>query len=171
MFRRSLIRLAFLLVALPSAAFAEVTVAFYSHDMGTTFPHAFFTMKGAVGPDAAPVDVNYGFTAVTVSPAVLMGPVRGKVETLSASYVKSSDRQFAVTVDDQTYGRLLAMVERWRAMPGKSYDLDTRNCIHFVAEALRIVGIDVVEQPKLMKKPRSFLEYIRDRNPRLGSGG
>src|SRR3546814_18115213 len=45
-----------------------------------------------------------------------------------------SDRQFDVTIDDATYGRVLAKVAEWRDREQPSYSLNKRNCVHFVME-------------------------------------
>src|SRR3546814_2344010 len=75
-----------------------------------------------------------GFTARAVSPAILFGAVKGYVQTKEAKYITSSDKQFSVTVDDATYGRLLDRVRAWQDAQQPSYDLGTRNCVHFVME-------------------------------------
>ncbi len=159
--------LALLAALLPGAAHAQITVAFYSHEFGSTFPHAFFTVQGKTSKGEL-VDTNYGFTAKSVSPAILMGPVAGMIEISKPSYVKSSDRQFAVSISDDQYAQLLAHVEKWRTMPGKSYSLNTRNCIHFVGGAAQVLGLKVVFEKKLIKKPRSFLLALKGLNPWLG---
>jgi hypothetical protein len=43
--------------------------------------------------------------------------------------------------------------------------MNSRNCIHFVAEAARIAGVATVEFPALMKKPRSYLKAVAAANP------
>jgi hypothetical protein len=58
--------------ALPAQA--AVTITFWSHELGNSFPHAFFTLRGIPDAGGAPVDANAGFTAKSVSPALLMGP-------------------------------------------------------------------------------------------------
>src|SRR3546814_19176416 len=75
---------------------------FYSHDFGDRFPHAFIVMKGSLDATGEVVDVNYGFTATSVSPAILFGSVKGKVESSKPDYIEKSDRQFDVTVEDAT---------------------------------------------------------------------
>lgn len=163
--RKSFLLFALLLALLPQAAWARITVAFYSHELGSSFPHAFFTIEGTPEAGGAPVDVNFGFTAKAVTPAILFGPVAGVVEQVELGYIKSSDRKFALEVSDAQYAALLGVVERWRAIPGKSYDLNKRNCIHFVGAAAQAVGLTVTFEKKLIKKPRSFLEHVMRLNP------
>lgn len=59
-----------LLLALTFAlpAQAAVTITFWSHELGNSFPHAFFSLRGTVDATGQPVDANYGFTARSVSP-------------------------------------------------------------------------------------------------------
>lgn len=152
------------LFLLPTPAAAQVVLSFYSHELGSSFPHAFVVLKGKTekGRD---VDTNFGFTAKTLTPAILMGSVRGVVETSKPSYVASSDRQFSVQLDDRQFKDVLAVVERWRTRPGKSYNLNKSNCIHFVGEVAQAVGLKVVFEKALIKKPRSFLLSLVTLNP------
>ncbi|MCE3590045.1 hypothetical protein LXJ59_25990, partial [Escherichia coli] len=74
---RPLLALMMTFVALLGAtpAWAAVTITFWSHEFGNSFPHAFFTLRGVPDAGGAPVDANYGFTAKAVTPALLMGTV------------------------------------------------------------------------------------------------
>ncbi|KTE07911.1 hypothetical protein [Sphingopyxis sp. H115] len=166
------LRLIFLPMLLFCAGFsaparAEVVVSFYSHDFGDRFPHAFVVLKGTVDATGEMVDANYGFTATSVSPAILFGSVKGKVESSKPDYIAKSDRQFEVTVDDATYARLLAKVDEWRTRDQPSYSLNKRNCVHFVMELAEIVGLAVNRKSKLFKKPKSFLMEVKELNPQL----
>ena len=160
----------FVLALLPSSAVAQITVAFYSHELGSSFPHAFIVLKGAPESGGAPVDVDFGFTAKSVAPAILMGPVYGIVESVKPAYVRNRDRKFEMTISDEKYAALMALIEKWKTFPGKSYDLNHRNCIHFVGEAAEILGLKVVFDQKLIKRPRSFLENVMRLNPVLMAG-
>ena len=118
-------------------------------------------MRGTLDRNGARIDEDYGFTAKSVSPAILMGAVKGEVVSdHSASYVRRSESHFTVTISDSDYDRVMATVERWRTRPQPSYDLGTRNCIHFVAEIAASIGMRAETPKKLMKKPRSYLEYL-----------
>jgi hypothetical protein len=152
------------LFLLPTPAAAQVVLSFYSHELGSSFPHAFVVLKGKT-EEGRDVDTNFGFTAKTLTPAILMGSVRGVVETSKPSYVASSDRQFSVQLDDRQFKDVLAVVERWRTRPGKSYNLNKSNCIHFVGEVAQAVGLKVVFEKALIKKPRSFLLSLATLNP------
>ena len=160
----------FALALLPSAAPAQITVAFYSHELGSSFPHAFIVLKGIPESGGPPVDLNFGFTAKSVTPAILMGPVYGIIESAKPAYVHHSDRKFEMTISDQKFAALMALIDKWKTLPGKSYDLNHRNCIHFVGEAAEVLGLKVVFDQKLMKRPRSFLENVMRLNPMLIAG-
>lgn len=159
---RTLFILLLMFAALPAQA--AVTITFYSHALGWSFPHAFFTLRGTIDATGVPVDVNYGFTAVSVTPALLQGPVRGKIENPTPSYVRSSRAHFSVVMTDAEYGRVAAVVQRWRDAPQNSYSLDTANCIHFVAEAARAIGLEATVTTELRRRPTSFLNMVQTQN-------
>jgi hypothetical protein len=165
--RTILLTLLLFCAGLAGPARAEVAVSFYSHDFGDRFPHAFIVMKGKLDATAEAVDANYGFTATTVSPAILFGSVKGQVQTSKPAYVAKSDRQFSVMVSDETYARLMAKILEWRDRPQPSYNLGKGNCVHFVMELAEIVGLKVNRKSKYFKKPKSFLHEVKGLNPRL----
>ncbi|WP_428628400.1 hypothetical protein [Sphingopyxis sp.] len=166
--RLILFSLLLLCAGLTAPARAEVVVSFYSHDFGDRFPHAFIVIKGTVDATGEAIDANYGFTATSVSPAILLGSVKGEVQTSKSDYIEKSDRQFDVTVDDATYARLMAKVGEWRDRKQPSYSLNKRNCVHFVMELAEVVGLKVNRKSKLFKKPKSFLIEVKGLNPELG---
>lgn len=152
---------------LAGPARAEVLVGFYSHDFGDRFPHAFIVMQGRIDATGERVDANYGFTAISVTPAILMGAVKGAVQTLKPDYVAKSDRQFTVRVDDATYARLMAKITEWRDRKQPSYSLNKRNCVHFVMELAETLGLRINHKSGYFKKPKSFLREVKDLNPGL----
>lgn len=146
-------------------AWAKVTITFWSHEFGNSFPHAFFTLRGVPDAGGAPVDANYGFTAKAVTPAILMGTVAGRLDIAKPGYINGSDAQFSVTLTDAQYAEELKLIAAWDDKTGDGrYNLNTRNCIHFVKEAARIAGLTGLDQPKLMKKPRSYLQAVAAAN-------
>jgi hypothetical protein len=163
MFRMLLAALALFLTATPAAA--GVTITFWSHEFGSSFPHAFFTLRGAPDAGGLPVEANIGFTAKAVTPALLMGSVPGKLDIVKPTYIEGSDAQFSVVLTDAQYARMLALIAGWDDRLGDGrYNLGKRNCIHFVKEAARIAGLSSLDHPKLMKRPRSYLLAVRDAN-------
>ena len=145
--------------ASPAAAAVEIT--FYSKELGTSFPHAFVVLEGQLDRDNSRIAEDYGFTAKSVTPAILFGPVKGEVVSdHGASYVKASDRHFTVSLSDAEYDQVMVVVERWKSARQPSYDLDKANCVHFVGELASAIGMDGAPRKGLMKKPRSFLEAV-----------
>ena len=167
--RRLALAIALLFTAFATPAFASVEIGFYSRELGTNFPHAFMVLKGTVDATGERVDTSLGFTAHSVTPAILFGAVRGEVEVLEASYIARSDRQFAVTLTDDQYRRILAVAEEWRNAPQPSYRLRSHSCVHFVSAIAEAIGLRVDNSQRLMNRPRSFLERVRELNPQLGS--
>lgn len=145
-------------------AWAAVSITFYSKELGASFPHAFVILEGTPDRGGPRIEEDYGFTAKTISPAILWGKVAGEVITdHSVGYVKGSDRHFTVALTDSEYDRVMATIARWRSARQPSYDLDKHNCVHFVAEVAAAVGM-TPDTRKLMKKPRSFLEALAAQN-------
>ena len=154
---------------LPAAAAVEI--AFYSRELGgNNFPHAFVTLTGTVDATGERVDTSYGFTARSVTPGILFGSVAGEIIVEGPRQVERSDRQFALRLSDAQYAAVMAIVEQWRNRPQPSYNLNRRNCVHFVAELARTVGLRVENSDRLMKRPRSFLLHVRTLNAERLSG-
>ena len=155
-----------LLLALAAApAGAAVTLTFYSKELGASFPHAFVILEGTPNRGGARIEEDFGFSAKTISPAILWGRVKGEVITdHTPSYVRGSDKHFEVTLTDEEYDAVLATVERWRAFNQPSYDLNKQNCIHFVAAIASSIGLTSEVPKRLVKKPRSYLEWLAQQN-------
>ncbi|MEK9212791.1 hypothetical protein [Sphingomonas sp. 2378] len=144
---------------------AAVTITFWSHELGNSFPHSFFSLRGTIDANGAPVDANYGFTAKSVSPALLMGTVKGRLDISKPFYISTSDAQFSYVMSDAQYADILALVAAWDEKTGDArYNLNNRNCVHFVQEAARRLGLVGLDHPELMKKPRSYLKAVAKAN-------
>lgn len=153
---------------LAAPAWCAVTISFYSRELGgNNFPHAFVVLDGTLDATGERVRGSYGFTAKTITPAILLGSVAGEVIEQSPGYIAHSDRQFALTIGDAQYRAVMGVVEQWRGLPQPSYNLNRRNCVHFVAAIAAAVGLTVDYPRRLMKRPRSYLEHVRSLNPRL----
>ncbi|WP_294237386.1 hypothetical protein [uncultured Sphingomonas sp.] len=163
-----LLRLAallFLALGCAMPAQAAVTITFWSHELGDSFPHTFFSLRGTVEATGQPVDANYGFTAKSISPALLMGTVKGRLDISKPFYIATSDAQFSYVMTDAQYADILALVAAWDEKTGDAhYNLNNRNCIHFVQEAARRLGLVGLDHPELMKKPRSYLKAVAEAN-------
>ncbi len=157
-----MLRLAVLLCAVMAVpAQAAVTITFWSRDFGNTFPHAFFMLRGTPDAGGAPVDAAYGFTAKSLTPAILFGNVAGRVERPRPFYINGSHVRFARTLTDAQYAAILSLVREWHEDTGDAtYNLNRRNCVTFVREAARRSGLTIVDFPKLMKKPSGYLRAV-----------
>jgi hypothetical protein len=168
--RRLIWGLALLLAALASPAFASVEIAFYSRELGgNNFPHAFIALKGTIDATGEQVDTSLGFTARSVTPALLFGAVRGEVVVEGEQQIARSTRQFAVTLTDDQYRAVMRVVEEWRNAPQPSYQLRRHSCVHFVSAIAEAIGLRVDNAQRLMNRPRSFLERVRSLNPQLAA--
>jgi hypothetical protein len=160
-----------LLLFLSAPAAAAVEIAFYSRELGgNNFPHAFVTLRGTVDATGERVDTSFGFTAKAISPAILFGSVAGEVVVEGQRQIDRSDRQFALMLSDERFAAVMAVVESWRSRAQPSYNMNRRNCVHFVAELAAASGLRVEQPARLMKRPRSFLLHVRGLNPALTSG-
>jgi hypothetical protein len=150
-----------LLTLAPLPAWAAVDVTFYSKEFGSSFPHAFVIVEGTLDRGGERISEDYGFSAKTISPAILFGKVKGEViSDHTPSYVRGSDKHFTFTLTDAEYDAMIAAVERWRTYPQPSYDLDKHNCVHFVADLAASLGMTAETPKRLMKKPRSYVESL-----------
>ncbi|WBH17308.1 hypothetical protein [Sphingomonas radiodurans] len=156
---------AFLLSLTALPANAAIVITFWSHELGNHFPHAFFTLRGTPDAGGPPVDLNYGFTPKAISPAILFGPVQGRLDIAKPSYMEGSDAQFSVVLTDRQYADILRLVDEWDETKGNgTYRMNTRNCVHFTQEAARRAGLAKIDFPALMKKPRSYLKAVAAAN-------
>jgi hypothetical protein len=165
--RRLLLPLALLVFAQP--AFANVAVSFHSFNGSMFFgryPHTFVVFDGTL-QTGQKVHENFGFTAKSVSPAVLAGPVVGEIWVEQEKWIAKTNTHFTITVDDATYRKMRAEVDFWGHHPGKFYDLDHNNCINFVGKMAEMAGLRVDFPKDLMRKPRAWLNHIAALNPQL----
>ncbi len=163
--------LALLAFAWAPVAQADVQLAFHSFNgsvLWGRYPHTFVSMEGTLD-DGTAIHENYGFSAKRASPAVLSGPVEHIVMTEKDKWLEKTNRHFTVTIDDAKYWEIRKEVARWRDAPGQYYDLDTRNCIHFIGAIAQMVGLRIEYPKDLLRKPRSWLNHISAINPQLGA--
>lgn len=150
-----------------SAAVAGVTVSFQSFNGSVLFgryPHTFVVFDGT-DESGNPVSENYGFTAKRVTPAILSGPVEHLITTEKAKYIASTNRHFTVQLTDAQYRRIQQEVAAWRSQPGRYYDLEKRNCIHFVGRIAELAGLRVAYPKNLLRKPKAWLNHVGAMNP------
>lgn len=164
--------LCLLALVLPLPASAQVMLSFQSFNgsmFGGRFPHTFVVLEGTLDATGAKVEENYGYSAKSVSPAILSGPVEAIVMTEKPKYVTTTNRHFTVPISDATYWAIRAEVAKWRDAPGKQYRLDEHNCIHFVGKIAELAGIGVDYPRALIRKPKAWLNHIAAVNPQLGA--
>ncbi|MDY7096747.1 MAG: hypothetical protein SXU28_01280 [Pseudomonadota bacterium] len=153
-------------------ALAQVQIHFHSFN-GNVFwgryPHTFIVMEGTLEETGEAVNVNYGFSARNVTPAILSGPVKHMVLAESEKNVRKTNRHFSITITDAQYHAITAEVLRWKNQPGKYYDLEKRNCIHFVGTMAAMLGVKVDYPEKMLRRPKKWLNYIGEMNPSLGA--
>ena len=154
--------------SMPAAA--DVELSFHSYGGGFLsgrYPHAFIVMKGTLEKNGQAVNENYGFTAKEVSPAILQGPVEHDIMVEKADYIRKTRKHFTVKLSDAEYWRIRREVTAWRNSPGKGYDLDNRNCLHFVGAMAKIVGLKVSYPQSMLRKPKKWLDHVKGLNPQL----
>lgn len=144
-------------------AHAAVTITFWSHEFGNDFPHAFFSLRGVPDAGGPPVDISYGYTPKVITPAILFGRVPARIDIAKPGYMRGSDAQFSLVLTDAQYRDMLSLVYEW-SRPEIDYELNSRNCVHFTKEAARRLGLAGIEQPRLMKKPRSYIKALAAAN-------
>jgi hypothetical protein len=64
---------------------------------------------------------------------------------------------------------MLQEVAAWRDAPGKYYELDTRNCIHFVGRMAELAGLKVEYPRDMLRKPKAWLNHIGELNPQVAA--
>jgi hypothetical protein len=152
-------------------ALAAVQIHFHSFN-GNVFwgryPHTFVVLQGTLDATGERVNENYGFSAREVTPAILSGPVEHMVLAESENNIGKTNRHFSITLSDAQYRRIVREVRRWKTYPGAYYDLETRNCIHFVGRIAQLAGVRNVNYPAdMLRRPKTWLNHIARLNPEL----
>lgn len=160
---------ALLLALIAGQAWAEVTVTFYAHPGARIrggdllFPHAYVHAEGTVEATGELVDWSAGFTAKSPGPHLLFARGGGVVTAPDARYVDEGRPFLTLSIDDAAWYALKARAEWWNSPEGSVYDLRRRNCITFIADLARMVGLQTAPEPSM--KPGSFLEATAALNP------
>lgn len=158
-------------LGMATPAQAEVQVSFHSFNgsvLWGRYPHTFVVFEGTLA-DGTPVNQNYGFSARNSAEAITSGDASHMILTETARTIDQTNRHFTVTVNDRQYRRLLAEVIAWRDYPGPYYNLDTNNCIHFVARIASLVGLQADVPEDYTRRPKAWLNYVTRNNPSLGA--
>lgn len=172
MSRVILLVLGLCVLILPLPAAAQVLLSFHSFNgsyLGGRYPHAFVVLDGTLA-DGTRVHENYGYSTSAGALAALSGKVPGIIQVEKEKYILSTNRLFTVPVSDAQYRVIVAEVNAWKDAPGqKRYDLDYRNCIHFVARIAELVGLKVDVPQTMVRRPKLWLNLITRMNPQLGA--
>lgn len=161
-----------LFAAAPHQASAQVQLSFYSFNGSVIlpggYPHAYVRLEGTLDETGEKVSKLFGFTADSASAAIAQGDTSGHVHEAKSRYLKGKKNKlhFTVPLSDPQYRQIVAEVGKWRK---STYNLDKRNCLHFVATLARIAGIDAIVPGNLTRKPKSWLNFIGKRNPQLNA--
>lgn len=158
---------------LPLPALAAVTISFHSFNgsyLGGRYPHTFIVLDGTLDGDGRRVHENYGYSTSAGALSALNGNVRGIIQVEQERYITSTNRHFALTISDAQYHAIVAEVNAWRDGPEqRRYNLDSRNCIHFVARIATMVGLNAPVPQNMVRRPKRWLNHITGLNPHLGA--
>jgi len=76
----------------------------------------------------------------------------------------------SLVLTDEQYAAVLAVIGKWRTLPQPSYDLHKANCVFFVGDVARALGMTVDDgNAKLMSRPRSYIINLIRQNPGVGT--
>lgn len=163
--------LAFALAAAPALAQARVMVLFHSFNGSVFFgryPHAFVELTGTLDGDGRAIHENYGYSAVGEDYGILMGKtVPGRITVEEDRYLKTTNVHFAVPISDAQYAAIRAEIERWRNGPENPYNIETHNCVNFVARIAEVIGLQVQVPRQMEKRPKAWLNFLIGLNPQL----
>ena len=134
------------------------------NDVVVATPATILKSLAGITVDGKPVEESYGFTAKTITPALLWGPVPGRIDLTTKGYMAASNKLWSVIVPDEAYPRLKALVQRYAVKPGSIYRMNERNCVHFVAEAASVIGMRLPDGHGMMKRPTSYMMAIAAAN-------
>lgn len=165
----ALVASAFLLA---TPAQAEVQVSFHSFNgsvLWGRYPHTFVVFEGVLEDTGHRVKENFGFSAKYTSQAITSGPAEHEIIIEDEDTIEDTNLHFTVTVSDQKYRQMRAEVEAWRNYPGRYYDLDERNCIHFVARMAEMAGLRADVPEEYLRRPKAWLNYVTRNNQQLGA--
>ena len=165
--------LAFAAIIVAAPAFAEVRAHFHSFNGSVLvgrYPHTFVIFEGELERTGERIDENWGFSARRSSLAALRGkPVEHMMLSEKPATIGRTNRHFTLILSDEQFHLLKREIAAWRDAPGKFYDLDTRNCIHFIGRLAELAGLRVEYPPEMLRKPKAWLNHITALNPQLGA--
>ena len=150
-------------------AAAAVKATFYAHSGNQIrggwllFPHAYVTLTGTVEATGEVVDEAVGFTAKFPGPQLLLFSGPGVVERPDALYLSEGHPYLSLEISDAVFEAVMARIAHWSSPEGSTYSLRRRNCINFVADIARTVGLLTAAENTL--SPNGFLTGTAALNP------
>lgn len=160
---------------LPLPAAAAVMLSFHSFNgsyFGGRYPHAFIVLDGTLDANGQRIHENYGYSTSDGALSVMMGGLHpGIIQVEKEKYIAATNTHFTIRISDATYRAIIAEVNAWRDGPGvKRYNLDARNCLHFIARIAELVGLRGTAVPtSLIRRPKLYLNLLTRENPQLGA--
>lgn len=160
---------------LPLPALAAVTISFHSFNgsyLGGRYPHAFIVLDGTLDSTGQRIHENYGYSTSDSALSVMLGGRHtGIIQIEKEKYIASTNTHFTMKISDALYHRIIAEVNAWRDGPGvKRYELDHRNCLHFIARIAELVGLRGTAVPQdMVRRPKLYLNLVTRNNPQLGA--
>jgi len=151
---------------------AQVQIHFHSFNgsvLWGRYPHTFIVLEGTLESNGQAVNENYGFSARSSAAAISSGWAEHMVLHESEKNVRRTNRHFSITLTDAQYHRIVREVRAWQTEPGKRYNLDERNCIHFVGRMAQLVGLKVTYPDNMLRRPKKWLNHVTTLNPQLGA--
>ncbi len=149
-------------------ASAAVVVTFYGHEGAQVrggwlyFPHAYLRLHGTLETGET-VERSVGFTARSPGPQLLLFSGPGILKEPDAIYVAEGIPYLSVQIPDETYRQIATRIDWWGTREGSRYDLHKRNCIAFVADVARRLGLRTPSHETL--SPNGFLKDMVAMNP------
>ncbi|MEM7727800.1 MAG: hypothetical protein AAF311_00840 [Pseudomonadota bacterium] len=108
---------------------------------------------------------GYGFSPTGLTPALFLGSVDGHIVVPTARYIRQSEPIFSVPLLPAQYARMDAIRTAWSRGKGSRYNLNDRNCVHFIGEIAQAAGLDVNPDSPNFKKPEAYLREVMALNP------
>jgi len=159
---KALVAVLALLVAFPAAA--KVRVTFYAHPANAQgdrfYQHAFIRVTGQPAGASAPIDENFGFT--TNQKALVFLRAHGFVASGTPEYVQRSHPYFWLELSDDQYRALREWIDTWNRPPNSYYNLYHHNCIIFIADLAKTLGLAVGNTDTL--DPDAFMAEMKQLN-------
>lgn len=154
----------------PARAPAEVTLVFYGHNLSVVgdrlihFPHALIGLEGTIPDSGEAIQRHFEFEPAV--PPLSLLPTNSPGRLKKGEGAPRSTRFLAVRLSDEAYRRVAELIAFWGSRKGSTYNLYSRNCVHFVAEVAEAAELDV--PPRMRTRPSSFLAELRRRNTHVG---